>query len=369
MEDIEKILSRTSREALRILPPASFTNIIQNSLKEKKDHSMFSSKKWITAIATILIICITSLSAYATFGGKLFGQPVSYWLRIKFSDEYENYTEEENQTITKSDAKVSLVSKVCDDGFVVLEFNVVISRIYGELSAICFDNSANNYHVTIDGTEHWIRPRAKQIVEKVEENEYKVVKELDGKTDFTITIHNMILECENQTIDMPGEFHIRLSKDKALENTKVILPANNKTRYKKMTKEVTKVKITPLQIIAEVTSVIEDVSLYSLTNTTNENYIGISGFRAKNQKGEELVCYSYETQRIINYEDGSKEEWKIGDIGTFYYFENAQMILKEYVIIENKTDIESITIIPTVRQPKDEVEETIELENITVNLK
>ena len=61
MEDIEKILSRTSREALSILPPTSFTNIIQNSLKEKKDHSMFSAKKWITAIATILIICITSL--------------------------------------------------------------------------------------------------------------------------------------------------------------------------------------------------------------------------------------------------------------------------------------------------------------------
>lgn len=32
-----------------------------------------------------------------------------------------------------------------------------------------------------------------------------------------------------------------------------------------------------------------------------KDYIGISGFRAKNQKGEELVCYSYETQRIINY--------------------------------------------------------------------
>lgn len=71
----------------------------------------------------------------------------------------------------------------------------------------------------------------------------------------------------------------------------------------------------------------------------------------------------------LTTEDGSKEEWKIGDIETFYYFENVQVILKEYVIIENKTDIESITIIPTVRQPKDEVEETIELENITVNLK
>ena len=72
----------------------------------------------------------------------------------------------------------------------------------------------------------------------------------------------------------------------------------------------------------------------------------------------------------ITYANGTSEEWEIGDIGTYMNFENAKMELTEYMIVEKKQGINSITIVPSVSQPNINGEEEYEeLDKWNINLK
>src|SRR5699024_6980099 len=125
-------------------------------------------------------------------------------------------------------------------------------------------------------------------------------------------------------------FEVEVSKEKAIQNTKVITPENTSVSYKKMTQKVEEVKITPLQIIAKITTKIDDISQQSLSNTRNEEYIGLVDFNVYDNDNNELSSCQYEIKRTITYEDGKTEEWATGDIGTAKDFKGATMYLTEY---------------------------------------
>lgn len=225
------------------------------------------------------------------------------------------------------------------------------------------------YNVIIDNEKFWTKTM--QTVTKISDYEYKVYQlflltddELGNKENFKISLNNVVLantgekkktESGIQTVNTPnneryinigGNFEAEVSKEKAIQNTKVITPENTSISYKKMTKKVEEIKVTPLQIIAKITTKIDDMSQQDLS----PNYIGLIDFNVYGGNDEPLSSSQYEVKRTITYQDGKTEEWATGDIGTAKDFKGATMYLTEYVIIEKKENLDSIKIVPVERK-------------------
>ena len=86
-------------------------------------------------VAKVLIIMIIATSfiggiVYAVSNIKIFEKPIFEWLKVNFSDEYENYREEVQGEIIQAPSKssIELVSTVCDEGYTILEFDVKLSK-------------------------------------------------------------------------------------------------------------------------------------------------------------------------------------------------------------------------------------------------
>ena len=430
MRDIEELLELSSKQDVKI--PLKIEYRIQNTLKHKhKKQWKNYIKKFVTIMASIMVVFVGSISVYAAFGGTIGGKPVLEWIGIRFSDEYENYkVNVEGQEVAYNETKIDLVSTVCDEGFTILEFDVKLSKqdkeylrlgesiiteediqqakeideeqfnetgktpAYNHLmeakdtmntvALIFFGqeqeeygktvyNPERTYNVIIDGEKMWTKTT--QTVTKISDYEYKVYQlflltedELEGKENFKISLNRVVLgntgekkktESGMQTINtannaryinIGGEFEVEVSKEKALQNTNVIYPENAEVTYKKMTQKIEEVKVTPLQIIAKVSTTINDVSLQSLSSSWNEDHIGLIDFKVYDNNNQELSSCQYETKRVITYENGKTEEWATGDIGTFKDFENATMYLTEYVIIEKKENMDSIKVVPVERK-------------------
>lgn len=449
MRDIEELLELSSKQDVKI--PLKIEYRIQNTLKHKhKKQWKNYIKKFVTIMASIMVVFVGSISVYAAFGGTIGGKPVLEWIGIRFSDEYENYkVNVEGQEVAYNETKIDLVSTVCDEGFTILEFDVKLSKqdkeylrlgesiiteediqqakeideeqfnetgktpAYNHLmeakdtmntvALIFFGqeqeeygktvyNPERTYNVIIDGEKMWTKTT--QTVTKISDYEYKVYQlflltddELKGKENFKISLNRVVLgntgekkktESGMQTINtannaryinIGGEFEVEVSKEKALQNTNVIYPENAEVTYKKMTKKIEEVKVTPLQIIAKVSTTINDVSLQSLSSSWNEDHIGLIDFKVYDNNNQELSSCQYETKRVITYENGKTEEWATGDIGTFKDFENATMYLTEYVIIEKKENMDSIKVVPVERKITiDHGEEKNTLEEMQVDI-
>ena len=448
MRDIEELLELSSKQDVKI--PLKIEYRIQNTLKHKhKKQWKNYIKKFVTIMASIMVVFVGSISVYAAFGGTIGGKPVLEWIGIRFSDEYENYkVNVEGQEVAYNETKIDLVSTVCDEGFTVLEFDVKLSKqdkeylrlgesiiteediqqakeideeqfnetgktpAYNHLmeakdtmntvALIFFGqeqeeygktvyNPERTYNVIIDGEKMWTKTT--QTVTKISDYEYKVYQlflltedELEGKENFKISLNRVVLgntgekkktESGMQTINtannaryinIGGEFEVEVSKEKALQNTNVIYPENAEVTYKKMTQKIEEVKVTPLQIIAKVSTTINDVSLQSLSSSWNEDHIGLIDFKVYDNNNQELSSCQYETKRVITYENGKTEEWATGDIGTFKDFENATMYLTEYIIIEKKEDVDSIKIVPVEKNITDNGEEENTLGEMQVDI-
>lgn len=255
-----------------------------------------------------------------------------------------------------------------------------------------FYTSEPTYKVIIDDKELWTKTT--QTVTKISDYEYKVYQlffltddEVDNKESFTISLNNIVIantgekkktETGIQTINTPnnaryinigGDFEVEVSKKKAIQNTETINPENVEISYKNMTKKVDEVKVTPLQIIAKITTKIDNVSLQSLSSNKNKDYIGLIDFYVYDNNNNELNSCQYETKRTITYQDGKTEEWAAGDIRTTKDFKDATMYLTEYVIIEKKDDLDYIKIVPAERKYGTFNEEKNILGEMIINLK
>lgn len=279
----------------------------------------------------------------------------------------------------------------------LMEFKGVTNTVELEFSSNFEAPENQAYNILIDNQGYYIK--GQQTTSKISEYEYKVYqmyfltdKELNGKTNFKLTlkldgINNIgnkddyigekdfiILNTENNSrkIDTSGEFNVEVSKDKALENTKIVDVNCESAKYKGLTKSVDEVKVTPLQIIIKLKTQIDNVSLQSLSSTMNKDYIGIIDYNVYDTNGNKLNSFNIEKQRTITYSNGTTEEWAPGDIGTYKDFYGATMNLTEYIIIEKKDNIQGIKIVPTVREPdfssERYEEKNVDLTSFDINL-
>ncbi|MCI8291397.1 MAG: hypothetical protein HFJ25_04000 [Clostridia bacterium] len=371
MEDIENILQVLGSKDFEV--PQRVHYRVQYTLKnkEKNNFSIFI-KKFVMILASLMIICVGGLGVYASYGGKIAGKTVLEWLGVTFSDEYDNYkVNVDGQKLVNNGMSISLESTVCDEGAMILEFNLKLGEncseeITEDSISVSFNNrlitdetgtyleGLNNFSIIIDGEEFWIRPRAGQIINKISDNEFKVYqmyfltdKELGDKRKFNITLNNVVIVLENeelQYLPLEGEFNVRVSKEMAIENSQLIKPECEEVKYKNMTKKVEQVINTPLQTIVRVSSIYENLSLNSLENTRSNDYVDNIEYKTYNQNGKRLGTYSYETKRTVTYSDGTVEEWEQGDIGTSKNFKNSKMELTEYIIVEKNDESSFIRI-------------------------
>ena len=369
MKNIDDMLETASKTDFEVPPKVHYR--LQYTLKNKRKNKnyIYFIKRLVTTMASLILVFMGTVSVYAVCGGTINGKPVLEWLGIKFSDEYENYRVEADrqELYTSTNSSIKLEATVCDDGFTVLEFNIKLSdedikqmnigetlspeetfwdiennkpldvepiflsfndRIISDETGTYID-SLNNFNIIIDGEEYWLRPRTAQTVTQISESEFKVYqmyfltdKELNGKEEFTITLENVCVRSGKaitnegwEFVQAKGQFDIKVSKENAVKNTKVIIPKYEDIREKDMTKNIDKIWVTPLQTIVRVRTTYEDVSLNRLENTKNIDYIDTNVYDVYNEKEEKLSSHAYETNSNIfrwkNRRMGTRRYWYI----------------------------------------------------------
>ena len=383
----------------------------------------FDEMNKVAKVLIIMLIAITFVGGfgYAVSNIKIFEKPVIDWFKVNFSDEYENYREEVHGEIIQApnESSIELVSTVCDEGFVILEFDIKLSaedkkhlkignpvlteeylnatddedsrtleedynkethqfsvqtkkemikkmagdkiiedtiRVGCNLQPGALKDSkilqkTSNKNIIIDG-EYIYAQLSPQSVKKISEYEYKLYqmyflteKELGDKTEFTVTMKDFIITTTimeygdtDTCLKIDGQFDIKLSKEKALENSRKIEVSDEKIVYKdkELTQKIESVVVTPLQTIIKVHSIYEDVTYSKLTDSTSEEHIGIREYKVFNESGGEINSYNFETKRMITYADGKEEEWDSGQIEpTKIPFKNGTLEIIDYILIEN----------------------------------
>ena len=361
----------------------------ESEVKYKKEGMLMKVKRTIIIIISTLAVLLGSGVAYAALGGTINGVPVLEWMGIKFSDDYVDYVEPiENQILENDEAKVTLESTVCDEGFTILQFRVNISEKVIEkhkeddsdfivnLNCLSFNDpvyytdghqetrlNGSNYNLIIDGEEMWVRGSTAQSMERLSDTEYLVYQmyflteqHIGDKKEFEITLNDVALGIGEDWIEIDGSFNVKLSKERASNDTKIITPETNTTlKYKKMEKSIEKIYITPLQNIVKLKTMYKDVDLDDLTYSLDDDYVGTIDYLAFNQNENNISAYSTETERKITYEDGTVEE---SEPGEFEFerdeFEHATYEIIEYIAIEQNEEINQIDIKAYERSDTDE---------------
>lgn len=439
MNEMDEIIKKKMQQDKYV--PNSTQNVIdytiRNCINRSKRPKIKFKNRIITIILSIIMALLGSVTVYAVTSGKMNEIPFIKRLGLKFSDEYENYKDNDVfQEVKNAETSVDLISTVCDDGFTILEFDVKLSKDDKEelrlgesiitdedledakkldekyIGTINYSDEYNtlmrfksvvntirlefnknigelkrDYNIIIDNEKYYVKNQQKVL--KVSDYEYIVYQMyfltdevLQNKNTFTLTLElneianrgdeenykgsakGVIVNTTHnkKSISIDGKFNVEVSKEKALENTKKIEPDNTIARYKNMSKNITEIKVTPLQVIVKLETKIENVSSSSLAGENDKDYIGVINYNVSDDKGNKLLKYNFESKRTITYSNGKVEEWSPGDIGTYKTFSGATMNLVEYIIIEKANDVKQINITPVVDGDK------VKLENFKFNL-
>ena len=295
-------------------------------------------------------------------------------------------TDEDLEDAKKLDEKYIGTINYSDEYNTLMRFKSVVNTIRLEFNKN-IGELKRDYNIIIDNEKYYVKNQ--QTVLKVSDYEYIVYQMyfltdevLQNKNTFTLTLElneianrgdeenykgsakGVIVNTTHnkKSISIDGKFNVEVSKEKALENTKKIEPDNTMARYKNMSKNITEIKVTPLQIIVKLETKIENVSSSSLAGENDKDYIGIINYNVSDDKENKILKYSFESKRTITYSNGKTEEWSPGDIKIDKTFSGATMNLVEYIIIEKANEVKQINITPIADGDK------VELETFKINL-
>ena len=346
--------------------------IIEKMEKEqlKKSGGMIIKiKKIMTAIMSLLGLMACGGFVYAAVSGMLDING------ILFSDEYLNYQETvENQYVEKDGTKVELISTICDDGFLVLQFEVelsdsIVNLEEGGLAYLSFNDklqedeegfkylwlSGSNYNLLIDGEKYWLRGSvSSQITENIKNKNYTVyqlyflpAEEVENKEKFTVTLDDIVIAInpdDSKYLEMDGKFEIEVSKEKALQNTITIENDKASVMYERLTHKVEKVTQTPMQTVIKVSSLTIDATLRNSTYLLAEDYIGNLEYKVYDQNGNELFIYTSISGYEFSYPDGTTQKFSTGDTEGAEGYGYNKIFMEEYIVTEKNKDIKSLRI-------------------------
>lgn len=130
MNEMDEIIKKKMQQDKYV--PNSTQNVIdytiRNCINRSKRPKIKFKNRIITIILSIIMALLGSVTVYAVTSGKMNEIPFIKRLGLKFSDEYEDYKDNDVfQEVKNEETSVDLISTVCDDGFTVLEFDVKLS--------------------------------------------------------------------------------------------------------------------------------------------------------------------------------------------------------------------------------------------------
>ena len=301
-------------------------------------------RKFATAITSIIIVLAGGVTVCAALRGSIDGKPVFEWISsgIKFSDEYSEYKEAVNvQKLKHGETTVELVSTIYDENYVLLEFDVHVSQEDKEylrlgenmiedefielkenesqkdlliqekeiknIFYVGFNGNMEN-SIIVDGNSYCAGKL--QTLTKISDYEYKLYQMYfltqdmtKGNDEITLTFYNNVMRNQGdtgktggianapgnyRTFDLDGKINVKVSKKRISENTEIIIPEFNESRYKDMTQKVEKIRITPLHIIATVSIQIDNIDSKNVNNMLNREV------KVYNENGIELTSYTSE---------------------------------------------------------------------------
>ncbi len=272
--------------------------------------------------------------------------------------------------------------------------------------------------VYIDGQGYYCKNWQK--TEKISEYEYRIYQmylitdnELQGKEEFTINLKgNSLVNIEKarfesgeickwsgeaqqfksgwllgddfyqekrlRSIDLDGEFEVKVSKNKIMNDSKVLDNLNLESNLGNIKIEVQKATITPLQTIVQIKHTANQLST---NNRQNENdgiewFPMTSYYDVYDENGNKLDVMTVSNWKTLIYEDGTTRTYDSHDIPQ-ETIKNASLENVLYMIIET-TDTSKITIVPhenvlddvyTQMDNYNEKDRTIQMDKIEVDLK
>ena len=356
--------------------------IVLEMKKTNKNEGGFIMKirKVITTILAILSALVCSGAVYAGIA-VLTGKDINdlfAWAGIKFSDNYNEYVQVvENEYVEDNGIKIELRSKLCDEGFVALSFDVILNEeqsigVDGEFKCepkLSFNEEIQkdeegyeylntngaNYNVIIDGEEIYVKSSSLQSVETIiEGREYRVYQlwflpsdKIENKEKFVITLDNIVaLFGDRGHEKVEGKFEIEISKEKALSDTTYIETNNAIIDYKGMKQNLERCVETPLQNLIRISTNSFGENIDDLTCLLDEDYVGTITYKAYDQNDNELLITDVmPTYEAIIYEDGTKVEFNPGE-SRFEdeNIKNVQVVKSEYIVVEKNENIKKISI-------------------------
>lgn len=353
---------------------------LKNTIIEKMEREQVKRSGGIVLKIKKLITAIMSLLGLMACGGFVYAA-VSGILNIngiKFSDECINYQETiENQIVEKDGTKVELVSTICDDGFLVLQFEVELNDKVSSgpddlgLTYVSFNDKlieeneykylnlgGSNYNLIIDGERHWLRGAVdSQLIENIKNKNYTLyqlyflpAEELENKETFTVTLDDIILavnpDNENEGfIEMDGKFEVEVSKEKATQNTTTFENKNACVIFERLTHKVEKVSQTPMQTLIKVSSLTKDAILSNSTYLLDEDYIGFLEYEVYDQNDNELFTFTSTSGYEFYYPDGTVQKIiTSSDTGGEEDDGYNKILMEEYIVVEKNEDIKSLRI-------------------------
>lgn len=379
-------------------------------------------RKFATAITSIIIVLAGGVTVCAALRGSIDGKPVFEWISsgIKFSDEYSEYKEAVNvQKLKHGETTVELVSTIYDENYVLLEFDVHVSQEDKEylrlgenmiedefielkenesqkdlliqekeiknIFYVGFNGNMEN-SIIVDGNSYCAGKL--QTLTKISDYEYKLYQMYfltqdmtKGNDEITLTFCNNVMRNQGdtgktggianapgnyRTFDLDGKINVKVSKKRISENTEIIIPEFNESRYKDMTQKVEKIRITPLHIIATVSIQIDNIDSKNVNNMLNREA------KVFDENGIELTSYTSELNENFVYKGKEIDEDDVYDIKS-NATEKATMNISEIIIIERTENMNGLKIIPTISEQiwtKDSGNGTrqVELEALNIDL-
>lgn len=381
-------------------------------------------RKFAAAITSIIIVLAGGVTVCAALRGSIDGKPVFEWISsgIKFSDEYSEYKEAVNgQKLKHGETTVELMSTIYDENYVLLEFDVHVSQEDKEylrlgenmiedefielkenesqkdlliqekekgiknIFYVGFNGNMEN-SIIIDGNSYCAGKL--QTLTKIFDYEYKLYQMYfltqdmtKGNDEITLTFRNNIMRNQGDTgknggianvpgnyriFELDGKINVKVSKKRISENTEIIIPEFNESRYKDMTQKVEKIRITPLHIIATVSIQIDNIDSKNVNNMLNREA------KVYNENEIELTSYTSELNENFVYKGKEIDEGDVYDIKS-NATEKATMNISEIIIIERTENMNGLKIIPTISEQiwtKDSGNGTrqVELEALNIDL-
>lgn len=342
---------------------------ILEKLKEEKSKG----NKGVTFMNKIrkMWMTIGAIAGIAAFGGLAYAgitanKPHVEDSGIAFSDNYNEYEYVfDSQVVESEGTTIKLESAMCNEGFTVLKFDVMLSdEIKQHADETCGliylsyndeiekDNSfprlaGANYNLIINGKKQWLRLRYdRELKENIINKNYTdyelyllTDEMLENKNKFTVTLKDFRLNVGEKLYEIPGIMEFELDKEKAVKSTTEFEGNNETLRYKSLEEKVEKVIQTPLQTLIRIKDEISSI----IFNLTDDEYVGDISYDVFDQNGNKLISRDFDIDLKYIHKNGTEEQGDIED-GKDDYSDIAKIIYGKYLVVEKGNEITSLNI-------------------------